>query len=92
VAKCTVSYTDSGGVEHVVEVTAGSLFEAAALGLEAFAAGELTESRPAPATILEIVATPVPVTHRVRVSQPKEWLKWSRQKPEGSSNRGLGGG
>ena len=32
---CIVSYTDLDGVKHAVEVTAGSLFEAAIVGMNA---------------------------------------------------------
>jgi hypothetical protein len=33
---CTVSYRDSEGVTHTVDVSAASLYEAAVLGLKAF--------------------------------------------------------
>ena len=81
VAKCTVSYRDNGGVEHAVELTADSLYEAAALGLEALTAAKLTESRPGLATMLEVTVHPPSVVHRVRVQQLKEWLNGATASP-----------
>jgi len=56
-------------------VTADSLFEAAALGLEAFNGITLTESRPGLATTLEVAVQPPHVIHRVRIQQLRDWLK-----------------
>ena len=44
--RCRVTYLDSGNVEHVVEVTADSLFEAAAAAVKAFREGALVDELP----------------------------------------------
>jgi len=64
------------------EVTADSLFEAAALGLEAFNGIKLTESRPGLATILEVAVQPPHVIHRVRIQQLRDWLKGTSPSPK----------
>lgn len=46
VAKCTVSYRDRGGVEHVVKVDADSLFEAAGIAIDRLTAGDPKDGRP----------------------------------------------
>ena len=46
--RCRVTYLDSGNVEHVVEVTADSLFEAAAAAVKAFREGALLDELPVP--------------------------------------------
>ena len=79
--KCTVFYRDERGVEHAVEVTAESLYEAAALGFDSIATGELTEGRPGADAIVEITVHPPPVTHRVRVAKLREWLNGAAKGP-----------
>jgi len=62
-------------------VSAESLYEAAALGLEALVTAELTEARPGLGSTLEITVHPPTVTHRVRIQQLKEWLKRTAVSP-----------
>ena len=63
--RCRVSYLDSRNVEHAVDVTADSLFEAAAVAVRAFREGALVEELPVPGTELRVTVSPVPVEHRV---------------------------
>ena len=44
--RCRVSYLDSRNIEHAVDVTADSLFEAAAVAVRAFREGALVEELP----------------------------------------------
>ena len=69
---CVVSFADSRRVKHSVEVTAESLFEAAALGLSLLRAHEWVEP-PGPATRLEIQIGQPTVTHEVSVQQLQRW-------------------
>ena len=69
------------GAGHAVEATAESLYEAAALGFDFIATGELTESRPTADAIVEITVHPLPVTHRVRLAQLREWLNGATKSP-----------
>ena len=59
--RCRVSYLDSRNVEHAVDVTADSLFEAAAVAVRAFREGALVEELPVPGTELRITVSPLPV-------------------------------
>jgi hypothetical protein len=69
---CVVSFSDSRRVKHSVEVTAESLFEAAALGLSLLRAHEWVEP-PGPATRLEIQIGQPTVTHEVSILQLQRW-------------------
>ena len=69
---CVVSFSDSRRVKHSVEVTAESLFEAAALGLSLFRTHEWVEP-PGPATRLEIQIGQPTVTHEVSIQQLQRW-------------------
>lgn len=72
---CTVSYQDSGGIRHSVDVTAESLFEAAVLGLQLFHAADLVDCAPGIGTHLEVyVREGAVVRHEVPVSKLREWL------------------
>jgi hypothetical protein len=71
--RCRVSYLDSRNIEHAVDVTADSLFEAAAVAVRAFREGALVEELPVPGTELRITASPLPVEHRVRLQRVEQW-------------------
>jgi hypothetical protein len=77
---CTVSVTDSRGIRHSVEITAESLFEAAAMALAAFRKDGWTEP-PGPATRLEIEVKPPVVRHTVTVQQLQRWLDGATTSP-----------
>jgi hypothetical protein len=49
---CVVSFTDSEGIRHSVEVTASTLYEAAALAINEFRRCGFTSNAPGPATRL----------------------------------------
>lgn len=55
---CEVSFCDSEGITHSVDVVASSLFEAAAMALARFRRAGLSESAFCPATRLKIAARP----------------------------------
>jgi len=73
--RCRVSYLDSRNVEHAVDVTADSLFEAAAVAVRAFREGALVEELPVPRTELRITVSPLPVAHRVRLQRVEQWAQ-----------------
>ena len=80
-AACTVSYRDTEGIEHAVTVTAESLYEAAALGYEALSAAELSDARPGPGSMLEILVHPPPVIHKMPVAKLKRWIDGGGKSP-----------
>ena len=71
--RCRVSYLDSRNVEHAVDITADSLFEAAAVAIRAFREGALVEELPVAGTELRIAVFPLPVEHRVRLQRVEQW-------------------
>ena len=73
--RCRVSYLDSRNVEHAVDVTADSLFEAAAVAVRAFREGALVEELPVPGTEFRITVSPLPVEHRVRLQRVEQWAQ-----------------
>jgi len=73
--RCRVSYLDSKNVEHAVDVTADSLFEAAAVAVRAFRDCALAEELPEPGTELHIMVSPLPVEHRVRLQRVEQWAQ-----------------
>ena len=73
--RCRVSYLDSRNIEHAVDVTADSLFEAAAVAIRAFREGALAEELPVAGTELRIAVFPLPVEHRVRLQRVEQWAQ-----------------
>ena len=69
---CTVSFTGPSGVRHSVEVTAESIYEAAALGVSALRKGAWADAI-APGTELEIQVREPATCHRLTVRQIQRW-------------------
>jgi len=73
--RCRVSYLDSTNIEHAVDITADSLFEAAAIAVRAFREGTLVDELPVSGTELRIAVFPLPVEHRVRLQRVEQWAQ-----------------
>ena len=73
--RCRVSYLDSRNIEHAVDVTADSLFEAAAVAVRAFREGALVDELPVAGTELRIAVFSLPVEHRVRLRRVEQWAQ-----------------
>lgn len=69
---CVVSFTAPSGIRHTVEVTAESLYEAAALGLSLLRKEEWSEPI-APGTQLEVQVREPATIHTVSVMQIRKW-------------------
>ncbi len=77
-----MSFQDPHGLEHSVEVDASSVYEAAALGLQAFRASELSSYvRPGKTTRLVVTIRRLEAQHEVRVSQLEDWLASGGRSP-----------
>lgn len=74
-----VSFDDGTGIRYSVQVTAETMFEAAALALQIF---EEAGTPPGPAAHLEIAAAPPVVNHSVRVQRVRDWLSSSGKSPK----------
>lgn len=75
---CSVGLTDPQGIRHTVEVTAESLFEAAAIALAAFKKSGWTDPVGSAAR-LEVEVRELPVRHTVSVLQIQRWLRAPRR-------------
>ena len=69
---CTVSFTGPSGLRHSVEVTAESIYEAAALGVSALRHSGWADAV-APGTELEIQVREPATCHRLTVQQIRRW-------------------
>jgi hypothetical protein len=69
---CTVAFTDSTGVRHTAEVTAESLYEAAALGIKAIS--EQWASEPGLMTSISVEVRAPAVSHEVTLRQLRQWV------------------
>ena len=78
---CVVSFADSTGVQHRVEVTAETLYEAAALGLKLLR--EHGWASPiGPATRVEVRVSHPTITHEVTVLQLHKWSESTAVTPD----------
>jgi hypothetical protein len=75
---CRVSFTDSEGLRHSVNVQAETLYEAAALAVRAFLDHDCP---PAPMCTLDVEARSPAVTHTVSVRKVRDWLESSAKSP-----------
>ena len=78
---CIVSFTDSDGIQHAVEVAASSVNEAAALGICEFRRCGFTADAPGPATRLTVTVKVPATSHEVRVSKIEAWLQTAGKSP-----------
>jgi hypothetical protein len=76
---CTVSFDDGTGIRYTVQVTAETMFEAAALALQIF---EGAGTPLGPAAHPEIAAVPAVVDHSVTVQRVKDWLRSGGKTPK----------
>lgn len=83
---CTVSFTDAHGIKHSVELTADSLFEAAAVGLKILRAGDWNDP-PGQSTVLEVEVRNPSVKHAVSVQQLARWLNGASGSPRESMKK-----
>lgn len=71
---CRVVISDMEGIEHTVEVSASTLYEAVALGLHAIRSSEWTGAIPEGLSTVRVLVRDVPVEHNVRISAFQKWL------------------
>jgi hypothetical protein len=87
VRSCKVTIRDFAGVDHTVQVTAGTLFEAVALGLAAIRSEEWVEGIPDGLNVVKVSASNVPVEHAVQIKDFTAWLKKEGGSPRETSDR-----
>jgi len=75
---CTVSFQDSSGVRHAVEVGAETLYEAAVLALKSF---REHDCQPGPAAHLAVEVKSPSVTHTIVARAVEDWLNGGAKSP-----------
>ncbi len=78
---CSVSYEDLHGIIHSVDVSAESLYEAAALALRVFRQAELLDYQPGLATRLSVAVRHPVATHVLTVGRLRDWLNGMARSP-----------
>src|ERR1700752_5463176 len=78
--RCLVSFRDHDGVEHVAEVTAASLFEAAAVALNQFRRGDWSREASLDTGTLRVEVCES-TFYNVKVAELEDWLKRTGGKP-----------
>ncbi len=78
---CTVSFTGTDGIVHAVEVSASSLYEAAALALAEFRKSWLVEVLPGRATRLTVTVRSPATSHELTVGKLEDWLASGGKSP-----------
>jgi hypothetical protein len=84
---CIVSFTDSEGIRHSVEVTASTLYEAAVLAINEFRRCGFTSNAPGPATRLTVAVKAPATSHEVQWGKIEAWLQ-SAGKPNEQGMKG----
>jgi hypothetical protein len=75
-----VTCRDPQGVEHTVQVTAQSLFEAVAQALRVFREHDWSDE-PSGSASLKVTIKPAEVEHRVRIKDFQTWLESAPRSP-----------
>jgi hypothetical protein len=81
VRPCSVSFTDSEGMTHTVEVSASTVYEAGALAIAEFGRCRFTPDPPGPASRLTVMVKAPATSHEVRVSKIESWLQSGGKSP-----------
>ena len=78
---CRVSFTDTEGIAHAVEVAASTLYEAATLAMAEFRRCGFTENAPGPATRLTVAIKQPTTIHEVQWGKIEGWLQGDGRSP-----------
>lgn len=78
-ARCRVSYTDTEGLAHSIDVEADSLYEADASADAELREDDLHTSLPAPMTEFTVTVYRKPAEHRIRLHQVAQWAEHTVQ-------------
>jgi hypothetical protein len=78
---CRVACRDLNGIEHTVEVTADSLYEAVAQGLRAFRNADWAADIGHGQTAVTVVVRQPEIEHKIRVRDFEIWLESAGQTP-----------
>ena len=68
-SRCRVSFTDSDGVLHGVDIDAESLYEAVAIAVAQFRHDDVSPTTPGPMAEFTVAVYRNPVEHKIRLGQ-----------------------
>ena len=87
-SRCRVSFTDSEGILHGVEVDAESLYEAVAIAVVNFREDDVSPSTPGPMTEFTVAVYRNPTEHKIRLQQVLKWSEHTtKEGPAGITKR-----
>jgi len=84
---CRVTITDFDGVEHTVQVTAETLYEAVARALKAMQGKEWIAGIPEGLNPVKVCVTDIPIEHTVTMKDFCRWLNSTGLSPKDQMNR-----
>jgi hypothetical protein len=87
-SRCRVSFTDSEGVLHGVDVDAESLYEAVAIAVAQFREDDMSPSTPGAMTEFTVAVYRNPVEHKIRLGYVTKWAEHTtKEGPAGITKR-----
>jgi hypothetical protein len=85
-----VSFVDSNGIRHSIEIAAESLYEAAALAVHEFRRHPWTEEmEPGAVTRLAVVVEAPKTTHELSIRQLEKWVSSTAESPKDTVLKGV---
>jgi hypothetical protein len=87
VRSCRVTIRDIDGVDHSVQVTAGTLYEAVALGLKSLAGEEWVSRVAQGLNVARVSVTNISIEHSVKLQDFNAWLKKEGGTPRERTDR-----
>jgi len=87
-SRCRVSFTDSEGVLHGVDVDAESLYEAVAIAIAQLREDDVSPVTPVPTTEFTVAVYRNPTEHKIRLQQVLKWSEpTTKEGPAGITKR-----
>jgi hypothetical protein len=87
-SRCRVSFTDSNGVLHGVDVDAESLYEAVAIAVAQLREDDVSPSDHGPMTEFTVAVYKNPTEHKIRLAQVLKWSEpTTKEGPAGITER-----
>jgi hypothetical protein len=87
-SRCRVSFNDSDGVLHGVDVDAESLYEAVAIAVAQFREDDINPLSPGPMTEFTVAVYRNPVEHKIQLGQVTRWAEHTTSEgPAGITKR-----
>jgi hypothetical protein len=87
VRSCRVTIRDLDGIDHTVQVTASTVYEAVALGLASVRDEEWVAGIADGLNVVRVSATHIPIEHAVKIQDFNSWLAKDGGTPKERSAR-----